>query len=76
MDARKGETSVASEKPMRVTAGSKERGREERAKRFEEAARTLGHAYEQQGLTEEQVLESLEATQRQLYEERYGNSKT
>jgi prevent-host-death family protein len=48
--------------------------REERARRFEEAARALGHEYEQLGLTEEQVLESLEATRQQLYEERYGKS--
>jgi prevent-host-death family protein len=35
---------------------------------------TLGKEVERQGLTEEQLMEQLEASKRRVYEERYGRS--
>ena len=47
--------------------------RQERLKKFEATARWIGEEIERSGLSEEQVLSQLEETQRQVYEERYGN---
>lgn len=46
---------------------------QERLKRFREAARAIGEAYEQHGLSEDEVLAELEKTRDQVYRERYGN---
>ena len=39
---------------------------------FEDFARNLGREVEKSGLTEEQLLEELEVTKREVFEERYG----
>lgn len=47
---------------------------EARLKRFESAARLIGERAEQQGLTEEEFLASLEQTQEEVFREQYGDS--
>ncbi len=39
---------------------------------FDDFARNLGREVERRGLTEEQLLEELEETKREVFEERYG----
>lgn len=39
---------------------------------FDDFARNLGREVEKSGLTEEQLLEELEETKREVFEERYG----
>jgi prevent-host-death family protein len=46
--------------------------REERVKRFQEAARAIGEAFERRGLTEEEVLAELEETREQIFQKYYG----
>jgi prevent-host-death family protein len=46
--------------------------RAQRLKQFEESARRIGQAVERQGLTEEEVLDQLEQTRQEIYDERYG----
>lgn len=50
--------------------------RQARLKRFEASARAIGEEFERLGLSEDEVLESLEATRQQLHEERYGKSQS
>lgn len=50
--------------------------REARLKKFEEQARAIGEEFERLGLTEEQVLASLEETRQKLYDEQYGKSRS
>ena len=47
--------------------------RQERLKQFEATARRIGEEIERSGLSEEEILSQLEETQRQVYDERYGN---
>jgi prevent-host-death family protein len=46
--------------------------RERAVAAFESFSRPLGREIEEQGLTEEQLLDELEQTKREVYEERYG----
>ncbi len=48
--------------------------REERLSQFRQAVRAVGEAFEQRGLSEEDVLAELERQREQMYRERYGNS--
>jgi hypothetical protein len=47
----------------------------ERLKWFETAARRVGERFEELGLTEEEVMDQLEETKRQVYEEQYGKAQ-
>lgn len=48
----------------------------ERRQRFKDAARAIGDAYEQQGLTEEETLADLEKTREDVYREHYDDSRS
>ena len=50
--------------------------RETRVKRFEKLAREIGAEFERQGITEEQMMASLEETRERLFQERHGNPKS
>lgn len=47
--------------------------REKQLRRFRQAARAVGQAYEQHGLSENEVLAELEKAREQVYRERYGD---
>lgn len=49
--------------------------REERLKKFEASARRIGQEIERRGLSEEDVLAQLDATQQQVYKDQYGSSR-
>lgn len=48
-----------------------EREKQERVRRFQKAAREIGEAVAELGLTEEQLMEKLEAVRQRMYEENY-----
>ena len=50
--------------------------REERLKRFREAARNIGAEYERQGLSEDDVLAELETTRVEVHQEQYGHDRS
>ncbi len=50
--------------------------REERLKRFQEAARKMGAEYERQGLSEDDVLAELEHTREEVHQEHYGRDRS
>jgi hypothetical protein len=52
-----------------------ERERQQRLKKFEQAARAIGEEIERSGLTEEEALEQLEETPEELYQKRYGDNQ-
>lgn len=49
---------------------------EARVRRFRESARRVGKAVEAAGLTEEEMMASLEETRQRLHEERHGRKST
>jgi hypothetical protein len=49
--------------------------REQRLRRFEITARSIGQEIERRGLSEEEVLAKLEETQQQSYDDQYGSSQ-
>lgn len=49
---------------------------QERLERFRAAARALGESYDQQGLSEDDVLALLEQTREQVFREHYGDTAT
>jgi len=53
----------------------KRESRDERLKRFRQAARAIGEEVERRGLTEEEVLAQLEETREEVYQKHYGNLK-
>src|SRR5258708_5016673 len=50
-----------------------EQDKQARLKRFREAARAIGKAVEESGLTEKQVMEELEKDKEEVFRQYYGN---
>jgi prevent-host-death family protein len=48
---------------------------QERVRHFQQAAREIGAAIEERGLTEEHVLAELEQTRQELHDQHYGHDK-
>lgn len=53
-----------------------EQDKQRRLERFREAARAIGQAVEQSGLSEEELIEQLEEDKAQVYKEYYGGEST
>lgn len=53
----------------------REEDRQRRLKQFQQAAREIGEEFERLGITEEQMMELLEESKQQVYDEFYGASK-
>lgn len=51
-----------------------EEDKQRRLKQFQEAARAIGEAVEQSGLSEEEIMEHLEETKQQVYQKHYGRT--
>lgn len=49
--------------------------REQRVQRFREVTREMGEDLQRRGITEEQAMEELEKTKKQVYQERYGDNQ-
>jgi prevent-host-death family protein len=54
----------------------KERERQQHLKSFAQAARAIGEAVEQTGLTEDEILEKLEEARQRVHERGYGAKST
>jgi prevent-host-death family protein len=52
-----------------------EQERQRRIKRFVENARAIGQEFENEGLTEEQLLEDLDEIRAERFKEQYGDTK-
>ncbi len=64
--------SVAEYEALMQEREGRDLDRQERLRRLREAARTIGEAAAQSGLTEEEVMQKTEEIRQQLYEQNYG----